>query len=111
MAKLFDMVAATSAASMMAAAIAMPGNENKDGPVVGSETLLEMLETYGPEIYYERSISSGLLGIMIFFSILIGLEIGLEFGEKWYSNRHRDEAIYLIKQYIKGQKRKLKVHD
>ena len=52
-----------------------------------------------------RAINKGLLGVMIFFSVIIGFVMGLNLGGEIYANPQVEETHRQIRKYIKELKK------
>ena len=56
-------------------------------------------------MFMSRDISNGLLGVMVFFSVIIGFVLGLKFGIKIYANPEVEQTHKVIRKYIKELKK------
>lgn len=68
--KLFDMIAGTSTGGLLTTALVTPTKQDRTKAYY-SDTIIELFEGKGPEIFKKQSINKGLLGIMIVTFIMI----------------------------------------
>lgn len=86
MSTLFDMVAGTSTGSILASALAVPSKMNKSEPGFYANDIVKLYQDNAPLIFKRVGINTGLLGTIIFFSLIIGGVMGYHSGVKIYSN-------------------------
>jgi patatin-like phospholipase/acyl hydrolase len=80
------MVAGTSTGSILASALVLPSQKDKTKNAYYASDIIKLYELDGPEIFKKVGMNKGLLGTIIFFSIIIGSVLGYNLGVKIYSN-------------------------
>ena len=108
MSDLFDMVAGTSTGSILATAIVTPSNENRSQPAYYSDTIYNLYDKQGREIFKHTSLNMGLLIVSILASTLIGGFLGFRWGVRIFADPEIETLHQKMRDYIRSCKKAAK---
>lgn len=80
------MVAGTSTGGILATGLTAPSPDNSTVPGYNADDIIRLYEQKGKDIFKKVGINEGLVGTIVFFSIMIGAVLGYYSGVKIYSD-------------------------
>lgn len=83
--KLFDMISGTSTGGLITTSLVTP-TVTDPKKAYDSDFVLSIFEEKGAEIFKNKAINGGLLGIMISTFIMIGGVLGYKWGKRIFAN-------------------------
>ena len=104
--ELFDLISGTSNSAILAAALSVRKEVDKNVSFYAKE-IIDLFLTEGANIYPRKTINYGLLGIITFVCALIGGVLGHRLGKRIFVNRNVEMTLSQIRRFYRKREKEL----